>query len=73
MLPLRDHILWLSGRIGFELVQKASMAGLPIIAAVGAPSTMAVKAAEISGITLVGFLRGSQFNCYSFPERLLPD
>ena len=62
--------LLLSGRISFELVQKASMAGVSLIAAIGAPSSLAVEMAQNNQITLVGFLKAEQFNCYTFPERI---
>ncbi|MGH8986722.1 MAG: formate dehydrogenase accessory sulfurtransferase FdhD [Acidimicrobiia bacterium] len=72
-LPLADRILMVSGRLGYEITQKAAAAAIPVVAAVSAPSTLAVDTAERFGITLVGFLRGDNFNVYSHPERLLFD
>jgi FdhD protein len=69
-LPLADRVLMVSGRIGFELVQKAAMAGAPLLCAVSAPSSLAVQAAGRLGITLVGFVRGESFNVYTNPHRV---
>ncbi len=69
-LPLHGRIVLVSGRIGFELVQKAAVAGVPILAAVSAPSDLAVEAAAGVGMTLVGFLRGDGFNVYTRPDRV---
>jgi FdhD protein len=70
-IPLFNNILFLSGRVSFELVQKASMAGFRMICAVGAPSSLAVDLAEELDITLIGFLRDNRFNIYAAPERIV--
>jgi FdhD protein len=70
IVPLSDHILMVSGRLSFELVQKAAAAGVPILAAVSAPSSLAVALAEEAGTTIIGFLRDRSFNIYTHPERI---
>jgi FdhD protein len=69
-LPLSNRILVVSGRAGFEIVQKAFAAGIPIVASVSAPSSLAVALAETGGVTLIGFLRGRRFNVYANPQRV---
>jgi FdhD protein len=69
-LPLNERILMVSGRVSFEIVQKAAVAGIPIVCAVSAPSDLAVESAERLGVTLVGFLRGDGFNVYAHDERI---
>jgi FdhD protein len=71
-LPLSGHVLLVSGRASFELTQKASMAGIPVLAAVSAPSTLAVELADEVGLTVVGFLRGTTMNVYTRPDRITP-
>jgi FdhD protein len=69
-LPLTGRVLLVSGRVSFEIVQKAARAGLAVIAAVSAPSSLAVSAADRLGVTIAGFVRGDHFNIYSHPERI---
>jgi FdhD protein len=69
-LPLASHVILASGRASFELTQKALMAGIPVLASVSAPSTLAVELAEEAGMTLVGFLRGRTMNVYAGEARL---
>jgi FdhD protein len=70
LLPLHSYVLAVSGRGGYEIIQKAVAAGIPVVAAVGAPSSLAVQTAQRFGLTLVGFLREGRFNIYSSPERI---
>ncbi|MGC2192801.1 MAG: formate dehydrogenase accessory sulfurtransferase FdhD [Candidatus Dormiibacterota bacterium] len=69
-LPLTDALLIVSGRTGFEIVQKAAAAGIGLVASISAPSSLAVQAAQTTGVTLIGFLRGQRCNVYSHPERV---
>jgi FdhD protein len=70
LMPLRDALLAVSGRVSYELAQKAIAASIPLIAAVGAPSSLALELCERFGVTLVGFLRADAFNVYTCPERV---
>ncbi len=72
-VPLSEHILQVSGRASFEIVQKAAVAGIPIVSAVSAPSSLAVEAGERFGMTIVGFVRGDRCNVYTHPERVPSD
>ena len=69
-LPLGGSVVLVSGRVSFEIVQKAAMAGVPFLAAVSAPTDLAVETARALGMTLVGFLRDDGFNVYAGEERL---
>jgi len=70
-LPLADRILFVSGRTSFEIIQKAVMAGIAVIAAVSAPSSLAIDLARDANVTLIGFVRGATFNIYAAPERVV--
>jgi FdhD protein len=72
-LPLHDYCLVVSGRVSFEIVQKAAMAGIALIAAVSAPTSLAVSAAQRFGVTLACFVRDGTFNLYAHPERVVDD
>jgi FdhD protein len=69
-LPLAGHVIMVSGRVSFEIVQKAALAGVPVVGAVSAPSSLAVAAGDRLGVTVVGFVRAGSFNIYSHPERI---
>src|SRR5207237_2927938 len=71
LLPLDRHVLLVSGRVSFEIVQKGLAAGIPIVAAVSAPSSLAVGFARENNQTLIGFLRPPHFNAYSHVERII--
>jgi FdhD protein len=70
LLPLSEHVLCVSGRLGFELVQKAARAGCPVLVGVGAPTSLAVELADDRGLTLAGFARRDSVNVYTHPERI---
>jgi FdhD protein len=73
IVPLGERILCVSGRLSFELVQKAAVAGAPILVGVGAPSSLAISLADDRGLTLCGFARGSSVNVYTHPQRIAED
>ncbi|MGD0603672.1 MAG: formate dehydrogenase accessory sulfurtransferase FdhD [Streptosporangiaceae bacterium] len=73
LVPLAGHILLVSGRASFELAQKSLMLGIPVLAAVSAPSSLAASLAEEGGMTLVGFLRGATMNVYAGPQRVITE
>jgi len=70
-VPLAGRILQVSGRLSFEIVQKAAVAGIPIVSAVSAPSSLAVSAGDRFGVTVIGFVRDGRFNVYTHPDRVL--
>jgi FdhD protein len=70
IVPLGERILCVSGRLSFELVQKAAVAGAPVLVGVGAPSSLAISVADDRGLTLAGFARGARVNVYTHPRRV---
>ena len=70
LLPLGGHVLCVSGRLSFELVQKAAVAGAPLLVGVGAPTSLAVSLADDRGLTLCGFARGGRVNVYTYSSRV---
>ena len=72
LLPLSNYLLLVSGRVSFELIQKAAMAGIPIVVAIGAPSSLAIALAEQNSMTLIGFLKTDKMNIYAGLERISP-
>jgi FdhD protein len=72
-LPLADHIVLVSGRSSFEILQKCLTAGVPVVCAISAPSSLAVDVAKEFGMTLVGFLREGRFNVYAGADRIRPE
>ncbi len=73
LVPLHDKLLCVSGRLSFELVQKAAVAGAPILVGVGAPSSLAIELAHDRGLTLCGFARKGRVNVYTHPQRIIED
>jgi FdhD protein len=71
LFPMNNFLIMVSGRVSFELVQKSIMGGIPILAAVGAPSSLAVQLAEEFGMTVLGFVKNDKFNIYSHTQRVV--
>ena len=69
--PMNNFLIMVSGRVSFELVQKSMMGGIPILAAVGAPSSLAIQLAEEFGMTVLGFVKNDKFNIYSHAQRVV--
>ena len=70
-LPLNNHILLFSGRMSYELIQKSLMAGISIVCAIGAPTSLAIELAEDFGLTVIGFLKKDSFNIYCGAQRII--